>query len=122
MANASDEKSLACNMLDEPGAEAGTISPENARGAAFVGQSGGFTQSLGSSSLARRCRPGRSTPSPFRPLGLLVRLVRNRPLATHECGWCPRVPPRADLQIGSGWGSAMGAKPEASDFEDGLPL
>jgi len=48
MANDFDEDLLACSMLDEAGAEAGTISPENARGAAVAGQPGGFTQSLGS--------------------------------------------------------------------------
>ena len=38
MANDFDEDLFACSMLDEAGAEAGTISPENARGAAFAGQ------------------------------------------------------------------------------------
>lgn len=72
-------------MLDEAGAEAGTISPENACGAAFVGQSGGFTQSLGSRVLIGTQMPSGAV-HPITPLGLLVRLVRNRPLATHECG------------------------------------
>ena len=85
MANDFDEDLLACNMLDEAGAEAGTISPENARGAAFAGQSGGFTQSLGSRVLIGTQMPSGAV-HPITPLGLLVRLVRNRPLAAHECG------------------------------------
>ena len=76
MANDFDEELLACNMLDEAGAEAGTISPENARGAAFAGQSGGFTQSLGSRVLIGTQMPSGAvhpitlqTPWPLGPIG-----------------------------------------------------
>ena len=76
MANDFDEELLACNILDEPGAEAGTISPENARGAAFAGQSSGFTQSLGSRVLIGKQMPSGAvhpitlqTPWPLGPIG-----------------------------------------------------